>query len=70
MSAVTADQVSLKELGAGQAPHHELRETDGEAASDVADEVKVGFTQSDQRDMQRMGKKQELRVGDPSEYEV
>jgi hypothetical protein len=29
---------------------------------DLPEDVKVGFTQSDRRDMQRMGKQQEFRV--------
>ncbi|PLB44406.1 amino acid transporter [Aspergillus steynii IBT 23096] len=61
MSTLIADQTEMKEVGAGHAPHHVLAETDGEASSDISNEVKVGFTASDQRDMQRMGKKQELR---------
>lgn len=57
-----ADQTEMKEVGAGQTPQHVLTEADGEDSSNVSDEVKAGFTASDQRDMQRMGKKQELRV--------
>jgi hypothetical protein len=30
--------------------------------ADLPDVAKIGFTQNDQRDMQRMGKKQEFRV--------
>ena len=62
MSTLMADQTEMKEIGVGQTPHHVLAETDAEALSDLSDDVKQGFTASDQRDMQRMGKKQELRV--------
>lgn len=34
----------------------------GSEWADIPDVAKVGFTKNDQRDMQRMGKKQEFRV--------
>ncbi|KAF7595508.1 hypothetical protein BBP40_005844 [Aspergillus hancockii] len=55
-------QLELKEIGSGHAPQVRMG-SDREACPDrgIAEEVKRGFTINDQRDMQRMGKKQELR---------
>ncbi|KAE8349947.1 amino acid transporter [Aspergillus coremiiformis] len=54
----------LKETISDRDPHVHA-EPDREACveTDISDEVKKGFTLNDQRDMHRMGKKQELRVG-------
>lgn len=56
-------QVELKNIGSDRTAHV-LTEVESGACfePDVSDEVKKGFTVQDQRDMHRMGKKQELRV--------
>lgn len=36
--------------------------------ADVPEVAKSGFTTNDQRDMRRMGKKQEFRVGKPASH--
>ncbi|THC93737.1 hypothetical protein EYZ11_006777 [Aspergillus tanneri] len=56
------DHHELKGISVGQGPRHELSEMHEEVHQDVSNEVKTGFTLNDQRDMQRMGKKQEMRV--------
>ncbi|RAQ73426.1 amino acid transporter [Aspergillus flavus] len=55
-------QVELKNIGSDRTAHV-LTEVESGACfePDVSDEVKKGFTVQDQRDMHRMGKKQELR---------
>lgn len=57
---LSSGQLELKDIGSARSPH--VEERNGSLDPDLSDDVKAGFTVNDQRDMQRMGKKQELRV--------
>ncbi|KAE8158134.1 amino acid permease-domain-containing protein [Aspergillus tamarii] len=57
---LSSGQLELKEVGSARSPH--VEERNGSLDPDLSDDVKAGFTVNDQRDMQRMGKKQELRL--------
>lgn len=57
---LSSGQLELKDIGSARSPH--VEERNDSLDPDLSDDVKAGFTVNDQRDMQRMGKKQELRV--------
>ncbi|PIG79407.1 amino acid transporter [Aspergillus arachidicola] len=56
---LSSGQLELKDIGSAHSPR--VEERNGCLDPDLSDDVKAGFTVNDQRDMQRMGKKQELR---------
>lgn len=56
-------RLELKEIGSDRSPHIQaVPDTRGCLNDDTPKDVKEGFTVNDQRDMHRMGKKQEMRV--------
>ncbi|KNG84805.1 amino acid transporter [Aspergillus nomiae NRRL 13137] len=56
------ERLELKEVGSDRTPHvEEMPDTRECLIDDVSKDVRTGFTMNDQRDMHRMGKKQELR---------
>ncbi|KOC11929.1 amino acid transporter [Aspergillus flavus AF70] len=55
-------RLELKEIGSDRSPHIQaVPDTRGCLNDDTPKDVKEGFTVNDQRDMHRMGKKQEMR---------
>ena len=57
------ERLELKEVGSDRTPHVEAMPDTRECLiDDVSKDVRTGFTVNDQRDMHRMGKKQEMRV--------
>ncbi|KAE8404883.1 amino acid transporter [Aspergillus pseudonomiae] len=56
------ERLELKEVGSDRTPHVEAMPDTRECLiDDVSKDVRTGFTVNDQRDMHRMGKKQEMR---------